>query len=361
MGKRLSRFFKRDSNVVGALGQRVAPWLGCPHVLEDGSDVARTELAPMLSEKGTVLTAATKRDAAEDLALCGLAVLQTAWKTRKDGSRWDPTVTTWDLESVDTDCNGQLVALTRDGRVPINHGDGKWTVLRTTELHPWESGALVALALPVASRGHNIIDRAASGQAVGHPKLHASLPERVAVNSPEGKGLEASVATLWRGLRHIVTINGTKLDKIEFAGNGWQIFRDGPKLDKSDIFLALTGQDGSAANEGGSYTKALILEGVLFAWVEADTIAGAYGYTQGILRPWAAINEGNESAAPAIRWPLPDLKQQAILEALMKRHKEFAGVVQAYKGAGFKITPEWVQRTAASMGLTVPEWGALVA
>ncbi len=357
MGKRLARFFKRDSNVVGALGQRVAPWLGCPHELKDGSEAARLELAPMLAEGGLFLPAATKRDAAEDLALCGLAVLQTTWVPRADGTRWDPVVTTWDLESTDTVC-GQLVAITKEGRVPIKHGDGKWTVLRSNDLHTWESGGVVSLALHVASRSRNIIDRTAAGQSVGHPKLHGELPEKVAVNSPEGLGFEAALAKLWNGVKHIVTPNGTKLNKVEFTGTGWQIFRDGPKLDKSDIFLALTGQDGSAANEGGSYTKALILEGVLFAWVEADTIAGSDGYTQGLLRPWAAINRGSASEAPIIRWPLPDLKQQTILEALIKRHTDFAGMVAAYTDAGFKITPQWITKTTSALGIEAPEWAA---
>lgn len=355
MGKRLARFFKRDSNVVGALGQRVAPWLGCPHELKGGSEAARAELTPMLAEGGTVLTAATRRDAAEDLALCGMAVQQTTWVPRVGGTRWDPIVSIWDLEATDTVC-GQLVAITRDGRVPINHGDGKWTVIRTNELHTWESGGVVSLALHVASRSRNIIDRTAAGQAVGHPKLHGELPEKVAVNSPEGLGFEAALAKLWGGVKHIVAPNGAKVNKLEFSGTGWQIFRDGPKMDKSDIFLALTGQDGSAANEGGSYTKALILEGVLFAWVEADTIAGSYGYTQGLLRPWAVINRGDASEAPAIRWPLPDLKQQAILDALVKRHTDFASIVQAYKAAGATITPVWIKKTSAALGIEVPEW-----
>ncbi len=355
-GKRLARFFKRDSNVVGALGQRVAPWLGCPHTLEGGSDGARAELELMLAVRGTLLQAPTKRSVAEDLTMCGLAVLQTTWRPRKDGTRWDPIVEVWDLESVDHDPRCGYVAMTREGRVPIVHGDGKWSVIRTTEKHPHENGAVIPLSLPVASRGHSIVDRASGGRAIGHPKLHAELPDKIAVGSDVGKSLDAAVGKLWDGVRHIVTAAGTKLAKVEFTGTGWQIFRDGPKLDKSDIFLALTGQDGSAANEGGSYAKAYILQGILFAWVVEDVAAGSSGYTSGILRPWAAINTGDPENAPAIMWPLPDPEVNEMLSALAKRHLDFAASLAAHRTNGHKITREWVEATAKEFRVVVPPY-----
>jgi len=355
-GKRLARFFKRDANVVGALGQRVAPWMGCPHTLEGGSEVARKELETMLGARGTLLQSPTKRAVAEDLVMCGMSVLQTTYRPRKDGTRWDPIVEEWDLESVDRDRYGYF-AMTKDGRIPIVHGDGKWTIIKTTEKHPHENGAVIPISLHVASRGHSIVDRASGGRAIGHPKLHAELPEKIAVNSDVGKSLDLAVGKLWDGVRHIVTAAGTKLAKVEFAGTGWQIFRDGPKLDKSDIFLALTGQDGSAANEGGSYTKALILEGILFSWVTEDVGAGSSGYTTGILRPWAAVNTGDANNAPAICWPLPDPEVNAMIGAIAERHIKFAASIKAHRENGVEITPEFYAAHAREFRITVPPLG----
>jgi hypothetical protein len=275
-------------------------------------------------------------------------------RPRKDGSRWDFIVEPWDLESVECDARGGYVALTRDGPVPIVHGDGKWTILRQTHTHTHENGAIVPLAINVASRGHSIVDRSAGAQAVGHPKIHAALPEKVAVDSPVGRSLEVAVQELWQGLRHIVTDNSTKLTKLEFSGQGWQIFPEGLKLDKSDIFLALTGQDGSAANEGGSYAKAYILQGILFAWVVADTMAGSGGYTTGVLRPWAAVNRGDPDEAPVLAWPLPDPEENERLAALAKRHKEYAEAIEAHRKNGFDITPEFATKLAAQMRIDVP-------
>lgn len=353
-GKRLARFFRRDANVTGALGQRVAPWLGCPHMLEGGSERARAELTPLLSARGELLSAPVKCEVAEDLAMCGLAILQTTVRPRKDGSRWDFIVEPWDLEYVEQDYRGHYVAITRDGRIPIVHGDGKWTIIRQIKKHPHEKGAVIPLGLNVASRGHGIVDRAAGAQAVGHPKLHASLPEKIAVSSAVGKALFKAVAELWAGPRHIVTESSTKLEKIEFNGQGWQIFGDALKLDKSDIFLALTGQDGSAANEGGSYAKAYILQGVLFAWVVADTLAGSSGFTTGVLRPWASVNLGDPDEAPALAWPLPDPEENERLAAIAKRHKDYAEIEKAHRENGRVFTEEDAKALATTMRIDVP-------
>lgn len=354
-GKRLARFFNRDANVVGALGQRVAPWLGCPYELKDGSDSARAELLPLLSPVGNMLSTDLLREIAEDLVMCGLAITQTTIKPRADGSRWDFQVSIWDLEYVDTDYNGKLVAITKEGRIPINHGDGKWTVFRQIKTHPYEKGAVIPLGFNVASRGHTIVDKANGIQAVGHPKLHAILPEKIAVTSPVGKDLFKAVSELWNGVRHIVTEANTKLEKVEFTGQGWQIFGESLKLDKSDIFLALTGQDGSAANEGGSYAKAYILQGILFAWVVADTQAGGSAYTQGILRPWTIVNRGNEAETPTLKWPLPDPEENERLAAFAKRHQDYAAIEAAHAKNGRSFTEEFTQELAQDMRIKVPK------
>ncbi|MBK9263048.1 MAG: hypothetical protein IPM54_25000 [Polyangiaceae bacterium] len=355
MGKRLARFFRRDANFVAALGQRVAPWLACGHVLKEGDEAIRLELEQALGPRGSMLTAPAKRDSAEDLATCGLSILQVTWQPRKDGSRWDPIVEPWDLEAVDYDSlRRQYIAVTQDGSIPISHGDGKWIVLRTTHLHPHEHGAVVPLSLNIASRGHIIVDRASGAEAVGHPKLVAKLPEGIAVKDEVGKSLDTALGQFWEGVRHIVVTAKTAVEKFEFAGSGWQIFPQSLKLDRTDIFLALTGQDGSATNEGGSYAKAYILQGVLFDWVVADVMAGSHGFSTGLLRPWAAVNKGDESAAPWIGWPFPDPEDNERLAALAKRHKDYADTLKMHHANGHEITVEYAARLASEFGISAP-------
>lgn len=355
--KRLARVFRRDSNVVAALGQRVAPWLGCAPELSDGDESLRAELAPQISPRGQLLPLAVLRDVAEDLAMCGMSVLHHPWTPRADGTRWDTTPRVWDLESVEWDhYHGIYYAWTREmGRVPIVHGDGVWTIVKSNDLHPHEHGAVIPLAINVASRMSTIVDRNNGSKAVGMPKVVGTLPASVKVQSPEGIALDTALNTMMQGLARIVIPDGTKVDKLQFdaAGMG-QFFSETIKFDRTDVFFALTGQDGSAQSAGGNYQKAQVLEAVLYSWVVADVWAGSSGITSGLLRPYAAINRGNADLAPWLGWPLPDPDEDARIKSRTEREEKLVAIVQARRTAGFVVTQADVNALAAALRIPPP-------
>jgi hypothetical protein len=356
-GKRLARVFRRDANVVAALGQRVAPWLGCKAELEGGDDALRAELAPKFGPLGGLLPSDILRDVAEDLAMCGIAVLHHPWKPRADGTRWEPQVEVWDLEAVDWDgYHNCYYAQTREwGRVPIRHGDGLWTIVRANQLAPHEHGAVIPLAIHVASRMSTVVDRNNGSRAVGMPKAIGILPEGVKVSSEEGRALETALDNMMQGLSKLVASKGTEIDKMEFNATGMgQFFGETIKLDRTDIFFALTGQDGSAQNAGGNYQKAQVLEAVLYAWVMADTVAGGTGITTGLLRPYASINRGDPDLAPFLSWPLPDPDEDARVDSQAKRHKAAAEIVKGHRDAGFDVTPEFVATLEVQLRIKLP-------
>jgi hypothetical protein len=360
-GKRLARVFRRDANVVAALGQRVAPWLGCKAELSGGDDALRAELTPQLAALGGLLPTDVLRDVAEDLAMCGLAILHHPWKPRADGTRWEPQVEVWDLESVDWDGYHKCYyAQTREwGRVPIRHGDGLFTVVRANQLAPHEHGAVIPLALHVASRMSTIVDRNNGSRAVGMPKAIGILPDGVKVSSDEGRALEVALDHMMQGLSKLVASQGTKIDKMEFNATGMgQFFGETIKLDRTDIFFALTGQDGSAQNAGGNYQKAQVLEAVLYAWVMADTVAGGTGITTGLLRPYAAINRGDPDLAPFLTYPLPDPDEDLRVKSIGERQKLLADVVKGHRDNGFDVTQEFVDELGKKFRVDVPKIAA---
>lgn len=357
MGKRLARVFRRDSNVIAALGQRVAPWLGCQARLDGGDDNLRAELEPQIGPGGPLLSSDILRDTAEDLAMCGMAIWHHPWKPRADGTRWDPQVEVWNLEAVGWDGYARTYyTQTRErGRVPITHGDGLWTIIRSNQLHPHEHGAVIPLAIHVASRVSTILDRNTGSRAIGMPKMIGTLPEGVQVKSPEGKDLDSALNTFMQGLSRIVVPKGTEIDKVEFGAAGLGQFFEGTiKTDRTDIFFALTGQDGSAQSAGGNYQKAQVLEAVLYAWIVADTTAGATGITSGLLRPYAAINRGDASLAPSLSWPLPDPDEDARIDSYIKREEKLVSIVQARRAAGFVVTQTDVDALARELRVTPP-------
>ncbi len=361
-GKRLARVFRRDANVVAALGQRTAPWLGCQAKLTGGDDDLRAELTPKIGPAGPLFAADVHRDVAEDLAMCGIAILHHPWKPRADGSRWEPQVEVWDLEAVDFDTyHNCYYTWTRErGRVRIFHGDGLWTIIRRNQLKPHEHGAVIPLAIHVASNMSTIVDRNSSSRAVGMPKIIGTLPPGVKVSDDVGQALEVALDNIMQGLAKLVVANGTDIDKIEFSAAGLgQFFESTLKLDRTAVFMALTGQDGSAQNQGGNYQKAQVLEAVLYSWIVADTVAGATGLTTGLLRPYAEINRGDADLAPSLSWPLPDPDADARIKSRGEREKLLTEIVEARRKVGFMVTQEDVDALAAELDVIAPKLAAV--
>lgn len=352
-GHRLSRAMLRDANVVAALRQRVAPAQTREPILSGGTDRARRELGTL---RRVLFPMSTLVRMWVDMAMCGLSILQNVWEPSQDGARWDVRVEPTNLDAVlYSRYDQRYYVYTRErGRIPVNHGDGKWTIVRPISIQSHEHGAVIPLAMPFMTRGQAVVDRAGASKAIGNPKLWGTLPPSVAVQSDVGKELNSTLSTLIQGLAYGVGPDGVKVDPKEFTGQGWQIFESAIKSDRSDIFLALTGQDGGASNSGGSYTKALVLENVLFALVEADTKAASDALTQGVLRPWSLVNLGSEEEAPCIEWPLPDPEEDARLKALAERHKELTDTVTQYRTAGFEITQEFVDALAEKLRIGAP-------
>lgn len=356
-GKQLARAMLRSAEVKAALAQRVAPALGIAAVLEGGSERVRVELEPALSRRGLMYPAPARKRVHYDLAMCGLAILQNDWRPRPDGSRWDLRLRPWSLEATEWSPNdGVYIAHTRErGRQPIIHGAGKWTVIEPLADGGFDDGAVIPLALAFAGAGYNAIDRAGSSRAIGSPKLLGKLPPGIAVSANEGLAMLDALETLMAGRAVQTYADQSEVKPLEFTGSGWQIFGDADKSYTSKIFLALTGQDGGASNSGGSYTKALILEGVLFALVEADVTAESTGITTGALRPYAALNYGDPEEAASLEWPLPDPEEDARLESVAKRHKALTDIITARRAAGLTVTQKDVDELAAAMRIPAPQ------
>jgi len=351
MGKRLARAMYRDADIVAALRQRTAAAMGIEHILEGGSDELRGDLARGFGKRGVIFTAAAQLYTLIDLAMCGVAILQNVWRPRKDGTAWDFVIRPWNLESVDYDSYHECYyAHTRErGRVPVVHGDGKWVVVRATLDESHDLGAVIPLALPFAGNGFNLVDRAGASKAIGSPKLLGQLPPNQAPDSPEGREFQTALEGLMSGRATNVRPDKTDIKPLEFNGNGWQIFDTAGKTYTQKIFFALTGQDGTAKNEGGSYVKAKLLAGVLFAVVEADLLALGSGVTSGSLRPYAEINTGDPDAAPSLAYPLPDPEEDARLAALAERHAALAERIDAYRDAGVLVDQALVDRLAREL------------
>lgn len=351
--KLLARSFRRNSNVIAALGQRVAPWLGCKHEAS-GTEEELALLAPMLKR---VLTAAIVRDIAEDLAMCGMAVLHHSYTASADGLSWTPTVKVWNLETVDYDhASAAYYAWTRElGRVRIQHGDGVWTIIGSHANVPHEHGAVIPLAMSVASNLTAMIDQNQTSNAIRSPKLIGTLPSSVPVRSEIGNDLEAALVKLLQGLGVSVVSNGTEVEKLEFNASGIGQFYDvTSKLSREDIYRALIWEPGTANAAGGNYVKEMGMRDVLYSCVKADTILAADALTEGLIRPFLYFNRGITETEASISYPLPDPDEDARMKSYAERHEKLVAIIESRRKAGFEVTQRDVDLIAADLRVYAP-------
>ncbi len=341
-----------DPNVLTALTQRVSPAVAVePQITGDEGPMltAAREYFPerrinSVVDPGVYSTALRAWVHAE-LALAGVSVLQALWKPRDDGSLIDGCLEPWPLSATYYDeTRQQYFAITTKGDVPINHGDGKWVVIAPWGYESHRKAAIRAIALTYGSSGYARIDRAGASRATGQPSIWGELPEGVKIDSPDGKAFATALKTVLRGRAWGIRPYGAKTDLVQITGQAAAIFGEILKSDKSEVFGALCGQDGTATDKGGTYTKAIILEGVLYSIVERDLGAEVGAIGTGFLRPWNALNGFDPKRAPALRYPLPDPEEDARVESILKRYGFACDAIKAMRGAGLAITQDVVDR-----------------
>lgn len=347
-----------DPNVFSALTQRVSPAVVVePQVTGPDSPMLRAAQAYFPEKRidstidPGVYSTALRAWVHAELALAGVCFLQAQWKPREDGSLIDGCLEPWPLVATYRDTvNNRYIAVTTKGEIPIVHGDGKWVVIEPWGYESYRKGAIRPIGLTYGSSGYARIDRAGASRATGQPSIWGELPEGVRISSDEGKEFAKALQTVLRGRAWGIRPFGAKTELVQITGQAATIFGDILKSDKSEVFAALCGQDGTASDKGGTYTKAVILEGVLYSVVERCVKAEASAIGTGFLRPWSALNGFDPANTPALRFPLPDPEADARVKAILDRYEWCANAIKALRGAGLQVTQTDIDRIAREAG-----------
>lgn len=343
-----------DPNVLSALTQRVSPAVAVePQITGEESPMMPAarwyfpeKRIDAVVDPG-VYSTAKRAWVHANLALAGVCFMQALWKPREDGSLIDGSLEPWPLAATWYDrTRKKYYAITTQGDVPIVHGDGKWVVIDPWGYESHTMGAIRAIALTYGSSGYARIDRAGSSRATGQPSIWGELPEGIKIDSDEGKAFAKALQTVLRGRAWGVRPHGAKTELVQITGQTATIFGEILKSDKSEVYAALCGQDGTASDKGGTYTKAVILEGVLYSIVERCVNAESSAIGTGFLRPWTHINGFDTKKAPALRYPLPDPEEDARVEALLKRYITACDSLKAMRAVGLDVTQDVVNRIA---------------
>jgi hypothetical protein len=355
--------------VLAALQQRVAPALSLPHIVHAGTrglsrilgrEVER-QLSPSLGLFPSPYFPPTIWGTMGiDIAMLGFSVLQHAYGkpdpetgVRSCYSRRWPTwaVQYWPFRKT-------FVALTTDGTVDIVSGDGKFTLIADAE-EPHMLGAIVCLAEEALDGKSTQQARASYINRYGNPKWIATMPNGVAVGSPEGNRFFDAVATIRNPDGFGAIPFGATMDIRGLPSGQSTTFKDAIESNWQYVAAGLLGSDGTMTRGTGVYS-APIFAGVRRDLVARDLKAKVRGVNQGHVGPWLAFNYAASIAEargwidPVLDIPLPDPDADARIESLGKRTIVFLDIVEKKRQAGFEVTQDSVNQEAKSFDIEAP-------
>lgn len=360
----------RHPTVYSALGIRCAPSIALPRNILGGtrglSRIVRTEVEAQLCPRMGLLPSPCFPGTlwgtiAIDLALMGFAVMQHVYGpqdargVRRVYTRRWPTWAVYYQASRRT-----YVAMTTDGPVDINTGDGKFTLIGKSDT-PHHQGAVRALMLPVLDGIQVIQARAQWIDRFADPKVVAELPPDIAARSDIGRALYAAIATMRGPGGYGVVPNGTNVRWVGLEAKASKCFEDALKSDDGYINCVLTGVNTSA--DGGVY-KPLVFWGILRSTVGDDLAATNRGINQGCVYPYtrfnyeAGIAEDEERGTwvdPVLDTPLPDPEADARNEAFLSKLKGAAELLKLERDNGAADLQARATLIYAGIGEPVPQ------
>jgi hypothetical protein len=289
------------------------------------------------------------------LALMGFAVLQHVYAPSKD----DPTLlrpktTIWPTAYTQkTALNGGFEIMTTEGLIPIQSGDGHWTIIGHGE-NPHLNGAVRALGLEFMKAGFAERDRNNYSAMHGIPKPLGFMPPDMAVGSPEGEAFAETVQNLSEPGSGGAFMNGSDVKMLEASADTSRVFSDIVASSRSNIACALLGTDGTLNKGTGGVYTAPVYEGVVTWIIRSDVTCTETGINYGLIAPYTALNYGNVPA-PKLVIPLPDWDRDARTKSYADRLKAFHEIVGRERQNGFRVSEERVRQLARSLEIEPPE------
>lgn len=354
---------------------------------------------------GLAMTAATAKTLVGTLANHGVAIGFNRWTTRPDGSRHDLEHKPWPLEFVEYDSLADRLYAVIDPmmapediaammgpeppgpprarygaatpwKVPIVHGDGRWTVYKLSELLPWRDDAAM-LAAPViwAAAAYSKRDWSAGSKIHGDAKIMGTLPKDTPIQraklDSEGKPTEELELTneardflellrvfASREQPYGIAPFGADVKVVANPSNMWQVWKELGIAAGRWAHYIYNGHSGAQEPAGDS-------PGVDIAQVfdvgttilQGDVAAIEQGFHTGVMVPWCAANFGDSSLAPERLYELPDVDEQQQRDHATINENAFLQAYEMRKALGI-LTQEWADEYADRLGVSrvqVPE------
>lgn len=361
----LARAMNVDDAIFTARRNRAAP-----------TRVLATRLVPASGARGERVAAKALRSVhvskktMASIAVCladhGIAIGYNDHEPSEDGSRVDFRLKMWPLEHVKWDPHlRRLVTRVEGGGFvePIVHGDGRWTIFAGHEAEPWaHDAAILPAAFVWAIHAHGLTDWAAGSLSHGSPKVIGELLAGTALVSEDGTMtaeaqafLDMMTQMMSGGSVAGIRPAGSKTDVVTNTSTQYQIFQElimSREKAAARIYLGTDAILGSVGGAPGIDIAALFAMATTIIQGDLDVLES--GLATGVYQPWCAINEGDSSHAPTLRYNQPDPDAKAKSEEVAGKRARFHEEIERLKKNGFVVDQGVVDRVAADIGLEQP-------
>ena len=371
---RLTRAFRRDPRYVQGCEQFIGAVQGCPaEVIPAPISYGGVGTARRLAEDAGAMLGTVLGDGAEAQMIEWGKVLfyvgVLSWDTT--ARPWAPVaLTRWPLEAVRVDLyQRKMFATTQGAEVEIVPGDGTWVVYTPGGFCNLDAGLLRALSEAFISRAFLRRDLVNRTQASAVAALVAKLlPVANALSGDDAIALEEKLKALQTGSSAGIILPGDMpdLETLDLGGkNTMPLFELGHRIHTADLINPWLLQDGTATNEGGSLAKAQVLDGVLMSAVQgcvsslwgeerADGSHAPGCITSQIVRPWALYQGADPRTVPLALRRVPDLDEDARLEAESSRAEAWRLEVRELRALGYEVTDKEARELAEARGVRLP-------
>lgn len=246
----------------------------------------------------------------------------------------------------------RYVAITLDGQVAIEPGDGHWFLHAPHGEHRgWMRAGVRAVAEPWLITRFTYRDWARHEERHGMPQILAYTPaagdpEVIAQFRADLQQLgQETVVELPQGVDKQFSYD---MKLLESSDGAWQGFDGLIQRCERAIVLALLGQNLSTEVKEGSFAAARVHADVRQSFLEADARALAHTIYAQIARPFAEFNFGDADLAPWVSWDVSPIEDAATAADVLVR---LSSSIKTLRDAGLKVTN--VEQLARNFGVDV--------
>ena len=366
---------RTDDALFTAYGNRLAPQRSIavtmrPAVPKGKATSISEEAASLYGDSGIALTMATRLNLHGCLVNHGVAFLRLTRQVRDDGSRVDLYANFWPIRYVRWDeykrgyftrvegVDGSFAG----GEVEIVHGDGEWLIVAVCEHEPYKYGAIVPASVIWARHAFAAKDWTMGSATHGNAKPIGTLPEGMALEASEGV-LTREAAGFLELLQAIATAQaptgikpfGSSIEYLVNSSQAWQVWKELVLVAEKAAARIYLGTDGTLGAAGGAPgVDIAALFGVASTIVQGDLETIEAALATGLLDVWTAINFGDSTLAPELRYQIPRPEEEGEVEALGKREGLFFDALDRARALGLIIDQPWIDECAARYRVTAP-------